>query len=138
MTNTTTFESAGVGDRVWSFAHGWGTIEEIRDKFEYRILVTFDDSGIISFTVDGKQFTSCAQILFWDEIKFVAPKKPIYIPKEDTLVRVKDYPEKEWTYRYSAGYDEDGYLACFSDGATSRTAGWQTTTLWKIWEIVDE
>ena len=78
------FKDAKVGDRVWSFIHGWGEVTEIYcDRSPYTIRVLFGDNSSRLFTVDGKWDTSNPNpILFWDEIKFEIPVKPKRIVKK--------------------------------------------------------
>ena len=53
---TTTFETAKVGDRVWSPVRGWGTIQAIVDS-ENPIIVYYGYMGII----DYKEFITYSQ-----------------------------------------------------------------------------
>lgn len=79
------FKNAKVGDKVWDFIYGWGTIVEVYDitKFIYPIEVKFDNDKIISYTLDGKQNdTNIYPRLFWDEIKFEIPEKPFNLENE--------------------------------------------------------
>jgi hypothetical protein len=71
-----TFENAQVGDRVWSMHHGWGVVTHISDP---KIFIKFDHlnwNGI--FTICGRYCTKDLNpTLFWDELKFDIPQKPI-------------------------------------------------------------
>ena len=74
------FKNAKVGDRVWSFEFGWGTIIEIKHNITFPILVKFSEisaSYPCSFTFSGKRFNETKQTLFWDEIKFEIPKRKV-------------------------------------------------------------
>lgn len=71
------FKNAKIGDRVWSFSNGWGTIDEITTESVYALIIKFDNKEVISYTFDGRFSTSDAlPTLFWDEIKFEIPSKP--------------------------------------------------------------
>jgi hypothetical protein len=71
-----TFENAQVGDRVWSIRYGWGTINIIKD---HKIYVVFDHLNRPRiFTSQGKLYDDDLNpTLFWDEVKFDIPQKPI-------------------------------------------------------------
>lgn len=72
------FEDAKVGDRVWDFIFGWGTIYDIILDDYYPIKVEFEKDIIRSYTLDGALFKGSKEnpSLFWDEIKFEIPKRP--------------------------------------------------------------
>ena len=73
---TTTFETAKVGDRVWSSTRGWGEITRIENHSNYPITVKYDSSGFGKFTFGGCLLINGAmQGLFWDEIVIEAPVK---------------------------------------------------------------
>jgi hypothetical protein len=78
--NETTFENAQVGDRVWSYAYGWGTVtNHCPDSYtgRYPIVVKFDTgSATGTYTKQGKFTTTEPQTLFWDEIPIIAPPRP--------------------------------------------------------------
>ena len=78
------FEDAQVGDRVWDFIFGWGTIKSIIPNSENPIQVTFDNyNREHRFDLDGKyNLTDINPFLFWDEIKFNIPEKPFNLEKE--------------------------------------------------------
>ena len=79
---TTTFESAKVGDKVWSFEFGWGSIVEILQDEDRPITCKFENFNInIQYSLFGLLSKySTYQTLFWDEIKIVAPEKPRWKP----------------------------------------------------------
>jgi hypothetical protein len=73
--STTTFETAKVGDRVFSHTFGWGTICKTDNNKHYPIQVTFDTTDE-SFTVEGFYRKHVyIQCLFWDECTIKAPTK---------------------------------------------------------------
>lgn len=79
---TTTFETAKVGDRVYSIPFGWGEIREISADSQnvYYIHVYFENHGFEHYTLDG-YFHNITHIqsLFWDEVYIEAPIKPVSI-----------------------------------------------------------
>lgn len=84
---TTTFESAKVGDKVWSFEFGWGSIVDILQDEDRPITCKFENFNMnIQYSLFGLLSKySTYQTLFWDEIKIVAPEKPRWKPnKGDT------------------------------------------------------
>ena len=69
--NETTFENGKIGDRVWDFLHGWGTIYS---KDERSVVVLFPGYGKRRFDIAGDW--DGVRRLFWDEVKIVAPPRP--------------------------------------------------------------
>ena len=58
--------------------------------------------------------------------------------KKDTLVEVW-FGESDSHYRYATGgFDEQGYILCYADGADSKTCGDTTPAAWENWEVVEE
>lgn len=90
------FENAKVGDRVWDFALGWGTIEETDyDNDPYVIAVRFDNAHFNTYMLDGKAYEGSMPTLFWDEIKFEVPEKPfdlVEFLKEN--LKIRDFKNK--------------------------------------------
>lgn len=73
------FRNAKVGDRVWDFSKGWGTIVQICND-NYPITVQFEVGEIGAFTFEGKcSYSDLYPRLFWNEIKFEIPEKPLDI-----------------------------------------------------------
>jgi hypothetical protein len=76
----TTFETAQIGDRVYSPTFGWGEIICI-DGFEhYPLGVRFKNTAIDTyyFTLEGYYYEDVPiQSLFWDEVVIEAPIKPV-------------------------------------------------------------
>ena len=71
------FKDAKVGDRVWSFVYGWGTITSITCGRSYPLSIRFDNGCSESYTFEGKRINAEANhTLFWNEIKFDIPPKP--------------------------------------------------------------
>ena len=115
------FKNAKVGDRVWDFSNGWGTIERTDFDINYPILVKFDNGdNDDSFTYEGfKNRIHKNPTLFWDEIKFEIPEKPFNLkeflrenlePKEfeyekSNYYLVWDSREEEFDYSYSSFYE---------------------------------
>lgn len=76
---STTFESAKVGDQVYSPTFGWGEIEHVNGSSDfYPIHVRFFHTGEVKgFTLEGYFYSDqLIQSLFWDEVTIVAPAKP--------------------------------------------------------------
>lgn len=134
---TTTFETAKVGDKVWSLLSGWGVIITMKPEDTYSLRVKFGTGRSNWYTMDGKNHSSNKnQTLFWDEVKIVAPHKSLPDFPADTklFVWVKEggikYP------RYFSHFDGKGRAVCFLDGQTS----WTTigfTTVWDYWELAE-
>ena len=86
----------------------------------------------------------CAVMLsLWLDEEYREPAKPEVdwskVPV-DTLVRVRDREEQEWTLMYFKGLDDEGYINRFqtwADGATSKTASGKYLC-WNYCELVEE
>jgi hypothetical protein len=74
------FSNAKVGDRVWSFIHGWGVIIKVGRSSDFPIYVEFsaaNGDGYESYSYEGRSLLSDYHpTLFWDEINFTIPNKP--------------------------------------------------------------
>jgi hypothetical protein len=76
---TTTFESAKVGDRVYSHTFGWGEIEYVNEYSHFYTIHArfFHTNETKGFTLEGYLYSDLQiQSLFWDEVTIEAPKKP--------------------------------------------------------------
>ena len=71
------FRNAKVGDRVWDFLKGWGTVIDTSWDEDYPIFVKFDyEEFKTCFTYKGfADADDKNPTLFWDEIKFEIPEK---------------------------------------------------------------
>jgi hypothetical protein len=137
-----TFENARVGDRVWSVIHRWGRITKIDSDEDYPIEVKFDFEEQIVRNYDhyGKYVKRDPNpSLYWDEIKFKVPKKPLPDLEVDTKVIVWDDgdDDDDRHKRYFSHFNEDGKICCFLDGTTSWTAEEQVTS-WDYWELAEK
>jgi hypothetical protein len=134
---TTTFETAKVGDRVWSLCNRtWYTVIKI-DATEKRYPIVLSNNESITF--EGSRIADEEQLYFWDEIVIVAPQKPLPDLEVDTPVIVWD-DSSEYRYkRYFSHYTNDGRIECFVEGRTSWSSDKisHNTTPWKNWELVE-
>ena len=132
---TTTFETAKVGDRVWSIERGWGVIQSLDGGETYPIIVEFQNERSLSYTLGGKRLiTHELQTLFWDEVEIEAPQKPLPDLAVDAKVFVWG---KEYEYRLKRHFShfENGVLHTFDSGDTSWTG--ESTTGWDHWGLVE-
>jgi hypothetical protein len=77
---TTTFENAKIGDKVYSPTFGWGEIEFIdMDATNYPICVLFlHDNTSTGYTLEGYHYHDLQiQSLFWNKVDIEAPVKPV-------------------------------------------------------------
>lgn len=139
---TTTFENAKVGDRVYSLVLG-RHLEIIRIDDNYCLPIVLSAGNThyhIGYDGCGANGKVVGQMYFWDKPEIIAPTKPEHkreAPPVDTLVEVKGVYDS-WIKRYSAGrISSGGYLACWNDGKTSRTADGDTSE-WKEWRIPND
>lgn len=132
---TTTFENAKVGDKVWCITSGWGEVRGIDFSKAYPIGVYFTSDEFKTYTVEGRYTVDdLNQSLFWDEVVFEAPSKPL--PKLNVDDKVLVWREGD-TFKYKRYFSHfsDGKIYCFKDGATSFSAERTLVTAWDNFEI---
>lgn len=137
---TTTFETASVGDRVWSITLGWGVVKDVLHGVEefYPVVIDFDSGGRETFTRGGLIYKDdIHQSLFWDEVEIKAPTKPKPKPKlnKDDCVEVwnDNIIDPTITYKRHFSHFEDDNIFCFENGGTSWTS--IQTVGWNRWRI---
>jgi hypothetical protein len=89
-----TFENARLGDKVWDFEFGWGTVEEWSKNSH--LIVKLDTNGQYkSYTLDGKRQPGYGdpptnQVLFWGPAKVLltVPKRPIRKVKKTFWINI--------------------------------------------------
>lgn len=133
---TTTFETAQIGDRVWSMKDGWGVIRDTNRSARYPIFVYFLSGDIEAFTLGGfYDEDNVTQTLFWDEIVFDAPKKPLPALKKDTKVLVWNDEGTKHKRHFAGWCARNGLIMTYDYGATSWSSIGFTT--WPNWEIAE-
>ena len=138
---TTTFETARVGDRVWSIEHGWGVVKRLERMFTNPMLVEFSGEVYVTYKLDGAQHSrhsQCrTQTLFWDEVKFEAPQKPLPDLEVDTKVLVWG-DNNNIKHRRHFSHFRDGRIWTFDSGSTSFTKLHRNyVTGWPHWELAE-
>lgn len=133
---TTTFETAKVGDKVWSVEYGWGVIRHTTYTQAAPILVVFNITDINNkYRQNGKRLYSENQTLFWDEVEIEAPQKPLPDLEVDTKVLVWNDPSDKHNRHFS--HFGAGCVWTFKNGCTSFTSEHiSATTAWSYWEVV--
>ena len=85
---------------------------------------------------------TCNKIFsFWLEEEYEEPGVDWYLVPVDTLVRVRDRLDQEWTLMYFKGisnFDPGHKFATWCDGATSKTASGGDYVRWKYCELAEE
>ena len=131
------FKDAKMGDKLYSVEDGWGILEEIADRY-HPLIIQFD-SCRKNFTFNGRRYIDSKNpTLFWDEIKFKIPKKPLPNLKVDAKVIVwnsVEYVLKE--KRHFKEFNNKGKIVCFTNGATSWSDGWAEDE-WEYWELAED
>lgn len=113
-----------------------------RDLCDFKRKVVFPHFG----KEDGCSGISCAWCRMltdlWFNEEYVEPQKPEVdwskVPV-DTLVRVRNYENREWCLRYFKGFDNsnpEGKYEVWSNGMTSKTAS-DSSNRWKYCELVE-
>ena len=135
------FSNAKVGDKVWDFVLGWGEITHINRDTQYGIVVNFPaHSG--KYTVDGKIWTTDPNSrLFWDEIIFKVPNKPMpdlpHLAIDTKVVVWNGSGVKRKCYFRS--FADDGRIRVWGNGSTSFSATSQEHyDTWPNWELYEE
>lgn len=128
---STTFETAAVGDAVWSAEHGWGIVKAIRPETPWPVRAEFR-RGTASYTWDGRDDSNEPRTLYWEEL--VIPVKPLPKLKVDTLVRVWNKDRSRAKLRYFSHF-EGTKLYTYLWGATSVTTEGDSA-IWENWEVV--
>jgi hypothetical protein len=118
MTMTATFETAKVGDRVFSHTFGWGEICVIDKDNNYPIQILFAKCSE-SFTREGFYYKdNPVQSLFWNECTIDTPAKPLPM-KLIHGVEVPDisfHPTNQTGYYYPYPTGEDlVYFTVYDD-----------------------
>lgn len=105
----TVFET---GDRVYDFTKGlgWGTIKQIiLSNIDYRIMVSFDNGELVSYTLDGKIYENDPHpTLSFTEYNLTTggfsqerPEMPPEIlPEKGSIVWVRDEEHHVWKIAY--------------------------------------
>lgn len=130
------FRDVKISERLYSFEYGWGVVISI-NKGKFPLQLQFDHS-IVSFayTFDGKGTRMAKnQTLFWDEVKFDIPKKPMPDIDIDTRVLVWDEGDEGKKRMHFKGFTETGRVKCFSGGNTSWTSWDDEGVEWDYWEL---
>lgn len=131
--NNETFKDVKIGDKLWSFKSGWGQVIDTNYSNTYPLQLQFQD-GDNSFSLDGKDNESdLLPDLYYDEIKFEIPKKPLPKLAVDTKVLVGSNKTKG----YFSHFNDEGKLCAFYNGKTSWTAN-GGTSYWDTWELADD
>lgn len=128
------FKDVEVGDSLWSFIGGWGTVSDIgKSWFELDYGDEYKDNFYFngSFTMNGNQ------LVFYDEIKFEVPKKPLPKLEVDTKVLVWDDKSSEKAKRHFKKFSENGTIFTFRGGCSS----WSddgVSSKWEHWELAED
>lgn len=78
---------------------------------------------------------------FWLDEEYQEPEVDWYLVPVDTLVRVRDRLDQEWTLMYFKGVsnrDPSYKFLTWCDGATSKTASGGDYVGWRYCELVEE
>ena len=131
-----TFSDAKEGDRVWSLTEGWGTIiDHFLSRTEYPLTVEFENGELKTYTLWGRfRVKDLNPTLFWDEVKFEVPEKPLPKLEVDTKVLVWCKGDELKLKRHFSHF-KNGDCHTFDGGRTSWTGG--STSAWDNWELAE-
>lgn len=133
-----TFSDAKAGDKVWSITHGWGVVTaRLEPHHSYPLTVEFEDRGRITYTLWGlRHFSDHNPTLFWDEVKFEIPEKPL--PQLEVDAKVLVWVSPEHKHRRHFSHFTKGQLYAFDSGATSFSMLHRNSiTCWPYWELAE-
>ncbi len=104
-------ETFKVGDRVFDYTWGWGTIRHI--NINEIIEVEFDSKRFITFLCDGRFSDCCAVTLSFTEytLQGFSQERPVELPQAGELCLVRDYNDDTWLAREFAEY-RHGLFIC--------------------------
>lgn len=136
------FSKAVDGDRVFCIRKGWGTIESNHHNgtTAYPVRVNFDVGGeVVGYTTSGKYISDdMFQSLFWNEVSFKIPEKPVPKLAVDTKLLVWNKDSKNKLPRYFSRYDEFGRVCAFRGGMDSWSDGGKFNDIcWPHWDLVE-
>jgi len=69
------FDGIKEGNKVWSLEYGWGTCFEVDLGIGFKVRYDLIDEYRVFYNFEGKTHKELNQTLFWDEVKFKAPKR---------------------------------------------------------------
>lgn len=135
------FKDAKVGEKVWTLAMGFGSINSNNVEGDYPILVQFGDD-LYSYTLEGKESTKDIHpVLFWQpyEVPVTSYVRNMAIDTKVVVWEDDFYNDKE--LRHFSHFDEKGRIHCFVDGKTSFSSlrnNLLSTHSWDNWELYEE
>lgn len=104
------FSNAKVGERVYDWTDGWGTIINIHVYDKLPLEVKLNNGIIRRYTLDGYGcWDSNNPVLFWDKPKFEIPKKPFDLKAEYQKLKRKEFVYGESNYAIQFVHDDDEY-----------------------------
>jgi hypothetical protein len=125
------------GEKVYSLKWGWGVVTEI-SYGEYPVKITFLNNTEENYTKDGKwMLEDLNPDLFFEEVKLperVRPKPNLKIDDPILVSANGGSDEKSWQKRHFAGWDSDGKIIAFNNGATSWSTDDRLVT-WEYWRL---
>lgn len=128
--------------------------EEIIKAIKSRETCEFMNDTVIPEFIGSKTDSKCIcemgdcracliRFTLWLDEEYIEPPKPEVdwskVPV-DTLVRVRDYENREWCLRYFKGFDNSnpaGKYEVWSNGMTSKTAS-DSSNSWRYCELVED
>ena len=96
--------------------------------------------GMDSISYCKMTCVTCGTALkLWLDEEYEEPKVDWNKVPVDTLVRVRDYEDQDWTLAYFVEMDSEHNFVTWADGRTSKTAIYdEYTYTWKYCELVEE
>ncbi len=105
-----------VGDRVFDYMWGWGTIR--RMNFSELMEVEFDSERFITFLCDGRFSDCCAVTLSFTEytLQGFSQERPIVLPEVGELCLVRDNDKDDFSVREFIEYRNKFFIVKTSSG----------------------
>ena len=134
-----------VGDKVFSFTHGSGTVTSVMidELIHYSVRVRFADEQEENYTRSGKAYEkSNFQALFHGEFPSipnswleVEDKPRLEDLKIDDKVMVRSNSRSTWKRRRFAGIHPDGRILVFGGGSDSWSSVGIPSASWNEWRL---
>ena len=116
-----------IGEKVWDVLLGWGEIVRVNPDPEcaYPITVSFLHNTRYNKTYTRAGFNSTTHAhpsLYWDELVFAIPERPLPELPEDAKLLVYDEESETWQRAHFHSVNPDRSVNVWSYGHTSYTA----------------
>ena len=102
------------GDKVFDARYGWGEVYLKVESYTWPILVDFGNFLCSEYTLDGRAYDRCQQVLSFTEytLKGFSQERPEELPKKGDIVWIRGEFPSEWTIGHFFNKINDKYYTC--------------------------